>query len=201
MKAWGKETRHALAGPVLASLVLAAAMALGGCLAESEQPIAAANPEKNDPRLWGSWILEEEDGYLIAHVFATEADKLRISLAEHGVEGLGDVSTYDAHVTNLPSGDYLNVVGPETEDGYLFVKYKVEGTDQLQVWSMENDTLVQAVKDGKLPGTSKEDGGTTDVRITATSEQWQAFLNQAPAEYFREPSTFRRIGPAYVEQQ
>ena len=40
MRAWGTKTRHALAG-----LVLAATVALGGCLAESEQPIAAADPE------------------------------------------------------------------------------------------------------------------------------------------------------------
>ncbi|WP_119299849.1 hypothetical protein [Dongia deserti] len=196
MRAWGKYTRR-----LLASLALVAATVVGGCLAESEHPIAAADPEKNDARLWGSWILEEEDEYLIAHVFATEDDKLRISLADHGVEGLGDVETYDVHVTRLPSGDYLNVMSSETEDGYVFIKYEFEGTDHLSVWSMENEKLVQAVKDGTLAGTTKQDGSGIDVRITATSEQWQAFLAKAPVEFFGEPSTFRRIGPAYVEQQ
>jgi len=196
MTVWSKSTRHLLAG-----LALTVAAVLGGCLAESEHPIAAADPDKNDPRLWGSWISEEEDGYLIAHVFATEADTLRISLAEHGVEGMGDVDSYDAHVTQLPTGDYLNVMGPDTEHGYVFVKYQLTGTDALTVWSMENEKVVQAVKDGKLPGTTKQEGSDVDVRITATSEQWQAFLASTPADLFGEPMEFKRIGPAYVEQQ
>lgn len=188
--------RHLLAG-----LALAAATLLAGCIAESEQPIAAADPAKSDPRLWGSWLSEEEDGYMIAHVFATDKGALQIALAEHDVEGIGKIDTYDAHVTQLPSGDYLNVRGAETEDGYVFIKYKFDGTDQLTVWSTQNDKLVQAVKDGNLPGTTKDEGGDVDVRITASSEQWQAFLAKAPAEFFGDPTSFKRIGPAYVEQQ
>ena len=184
-----------------AGLALAATALLGGCLAESEHPIAAADPAKNDPRLWGSWISQEEDGYVVAHVFATEADTLQVSIADHGVEGLGHVDTYDAHVTQLPTGDYLNVMGPETEDGYVFVKYRLTGTDHLSVWSMENEKVVQAVKDGKLPGTTKQEGNDVDVRITATSKEWQTFLAKVPAEFFGDPMEFERIGPAYVEQQ
>jgi hypothetical protein len=183
-----------------AGLALVAPILLGGCLAESEHPIAAADPAKNDPRLWGSWISQEEDGYVVAHVFATEADTLQVSIADHGVEGVGHVDTYDAHVTQLPTGDYLNVMGPETEDGYVFVKYKFTGTDHLSVWSMENEKVVQAVKDGKLTGTTKQEGGDVDVRITATSKEWQTFLANVPAEFFGDPMEFERVGPAYVEQ-
>jgi hypothetical protein len=180
---------------------LALATLLAGCLPESEHPIAAADPKNNDPRLWGSWISEEEDGYIVAHVFVTEADTLRIAIAEHGVEGLGDVDSYDAHVTQLSTGDYLNAMGPDTENGYVFVKYEITGSDQLSVWSMENEKVVQAVKDGKLPGTTKQEGGSVDVRVTATPKQWQAFLADVPADFFGEPMEFKRIGPAYVEQQ
>lgn len=197
MVSWGKHhMRHLLAG-----LALAAATVLTGCLAESEHPLAEADPAKSDPRLWGSWLSEEEDGYMIAHVFATEQGALQIALAEHDVEGIGKIDTYDAHVTHLPSGDYLNVRGADTEDGYVFVKYEFDGTDKLTVWSMGDDELVQSVKDGKLPGTSTVEGGDIDVRITATSEQWQAFLAKAPADFFGEPTSFTRIGPSYVNQQ
>jgi hypothetical protein len=197
MTAWGRHhLRHILAG-----LMLATAILLAGCIAESEHPVAEADPAKSDPRLWGSWLSEEEDGYMIAHVFATEKGALQIAIAEHDVEGVGKIDTYDAHATQLPSGDYLNVKGAETEDGYVFVKYKFDGTDQLSVWSMQDDKLVQAVKDGKLPGTTKQEGGDTDVRITATSEQWQAFLAKAPADLFGDPTRFKRIGPAYVQKQ
>jgi len=186
---------------VLVGLALAAATLLTGCLAESEHPVAQADPAKTDSRLWGSWLSEEEDGYMIAEVFATETGALQIALAEHDVEGIGKIDTYDAFASQLPFGNYLNIRGPETEDGYVFVKYEFKGTDELSVWSMQNDTLVQAVKDGTLPGTTKTEGGDIDVRITATSDQWQAFLAKAPAEFFGEPTTFKRVGPSYVDQQ
>ena len=195
MTVWGIDRlRRMAAGLALATL-------LAGCLPESEHPVAAADPAKNDARLWGSWISEAEDGYMIAHVFATEKDTLSISLAEHGVEGLGEIETYDVHVTNLPSGDYLNVVVTGSEAGYLIGKYQFDGTDAVSVWFPANAALEQAVKSGKLAGTTKVEGGMTDVRITATSEQWQQFLAKLPAEFFDEPISFKRIGPAYVEQQ
>ena len=189
-----EQLRRMVAGLALATL-------LAGCLPESEHPVAAADPAKNDARLWGSWISEEEDGYMVVHVFATEEDKLRIATAEHGVEGMGEIETYDVHVTNLPSGDYLNVVVTGSEAGYLIGKYQFDGTDAVSVWFPGNEALEQAVKSGKLPGTAKMEGGMTDVRITATSEQWQAFLAMPPAGFFDEPLSFKRIGPAYVEQQ
>jgi hypothetical protein len=180
---------------------LAVAVVLAGCLPESEHPVAAADPAKNDARLWGSWISEEEDGYMVAHVFATEDGKLSISIAEHGVEGLGEIETYDVHVTNLPSGDYLNVVVTGSEAGYLIGKYQFDGTNAVSVSFVGNAALEQAVKSGKLPGTTKVEAGMTDVRVAATPEQWQAFLAKPPAGLFDEPIRFKRIGPAYVEQQ
>lgn len=197
MTVWGRyHVRHPLAGLALAAMVL-----LAGCIAESEHPVAASDSAKSDPRLWGSWLSEQEDGYMIAHVFATEKGGLQIALAEHDVEGIGKVDTYDAHVTQLPSGDYLNVVVTGDEAGYVIGKYRFDGTDKLSVWFPENDTLVQAVQGGKLAGTTKDEGGVMDARVTASPEQWQAFLAKAPAEFFGEPTSFKRIGPAYVEQQ
>jgi hypothetical protein len=195
MTAWGIDhIRRMAAGLALAAL-------LAGCLPESEHPVAAADPAKNDARLWGSWISEEEDGYMIAHVFATDKGTLSIALAEHGVEGLGEIETYDVHVTNLPSGDYMNVVVTGSEAGYLIGKYQFDGTNAVSVSFPGNEALEQAVKSGKLPGTTKVEGGMTDVRITASPEQWQAFLAKPPAGFFDEPLSFKRIGPAYVEQQ
>jgi hypothetical protein len=69
------------------------------------------------------------------------------------------------------------------------------------VWFLGNSALEQAVKTGKLAGATKMEGGMTDVRITATPEQWQAFFAKPPADLFDAPVSFERIGPAYVEQQ
>jgi len=197
MTAWGKDDMRR----VLAGIAFMAASWLAGCLPESEHPIAPADPARNEPRLWGAWMSTAEDGYMIAHVFATEAGTLQFALAEHGVEGLGEIERYDGHVTHLPSGDYLNVVVGEPEAGYLIARYQFDGTGRLSVWFAGNSALEQAVKAGKLAGTTKMEGGMTDVRITATSEQWQAFLAKPPADLFDAPVSFERIGPAYVEQQ
>lgn len=197
MKAWGKDHTHRL----LAGLALAAAALLAACLPESEHPIAAADPAGDDPRLWGSWMSAAEDGFMIAHVFATEEGTLRVAMAEHGVEGRGEIETYDVHVTNLPSGDYLNVMVSGSEPGYLIARYQFDGIDALSVWFSGNAALEQAVKEGKLAGTAKMEGGMTDLRITATPEQWQAFLAKPPAGLFDDAMRFERIGPAYVEQQ
>ena len=197
MAAWGKHHMRR----ILAGLAFAAATLLAGCLAESEHPIAAADPAKSDPRLWGSWLSAQEDGYMIAHVFATDGGNLQIAIAEHDVEGIGKVDTYDAHVTQLPSGDYLNVVVTGQEAGYVIGKYQFDGTNTVSVWFPQNEALAQAVKDGELPGTITPEGSGVDARITATAEQWQGFLAKAPKEFFGEPTIFERIGPAYVAQQ
>lgn len=186
---------------ILSGAAVLAAAWLSGCLPESEHPVAAADPAKNDARLWGSWLSQAEDGYTIAHVFATEEGALRVAIAEHGVEGLGEIETYEVHASNLPSGDYLNVLVTGSEAGYLIAKYQFDGTNALSVWFPGNAALEQAVKNGKLAGSTKVEGGMTDVRITATPEQWQALLAKPPAEFFDEPVSFERIGPAYVEQQ
>ena len=197
MTAWGKDHLRRF----LATVAIATASVLAACLPESEHPIAPADPAANEPRLWGAWMSVAEDGYMIAHVFATEDGALRIAMAEHGVEGLGEIDSYDVHVTNVPSGDYLNVVVAEPEAGYLIAKYQFDGTDRLAVWFPSNKALEQAVKTGTLAGTTKMEGGVTDVRITATPQQWQAFLAEPPADFFDQPVSFERIGPAYVEQE
>lgn len=197
MTAWGKHHVR----QILAGLALVAATWLSGCIAESEHPIAPADPAKNDARLWGTWLSEEEDGYMVAEVFATEGGTLQIAIAEHDVEGIGKIDTYEAHVTQLKSGDYLNVVVTGNEAGYVIGKYQFDGTDKVSVWFPQNDQLEQAVKDKKLAGTITVEGGLTDVRITASSEEWQAFLGKVPAEFFGDPTIFKRVGPAYVDKQ
>jgi len=180
---------------VLAAL---AAVWLAGCLPESEHPIAPVDPAKNDARLWGSWMSVQEDGYMVVHIFATDAGGLQFAVAEHDVEGIGKIDTYDGYATRLPSGDYLNVMVTGSETGYVIGKYEVKDKDHMSVMFPESAALEQAVKDKKLPGTITDEGGVPDVRITATPEQWQAFLAQVPQTFYGEPTEMERVGPAYV---
>lgn len=184
------------------SLVLVAALGawLAGCLPESERPIAPAERQNGDPRLLGAWYNIAEDGFTIAHVFATESGTLHMEIVDHDVEGLGGVEGYDAHVTRLPHGDYLNVLVTGSESGYLIARYRFEGLDRLAVAMTENAALLEAVKSGALAGTITEEAGGPDLHIAATSEQWQAFLAEPPADLYGEEIVFERVGPAYVSE-
>lgn len=180
--------------------LMAVSVWLAGCLPESEHPIAPADSQAGDPRLWGAWLNVAEDGFTIAHVLATEAGNLRLVTVDHDVEGIGGVDEYDAHVTRLPQGDYLNVLVTGSETGYLVAKYKFKGADTVSIAMTQNAALEQAVRSGALAGTITEEGGVPDLRITASSEQWQAFLAKPPADLFGEELEFQRVGPAYVNE-
>jgi len=173
---------------------------LAGCLPESEHPIAPADPRNNDARLWGAWLNEGEEEFIIAHILVTEQDTLHVVTVDQGVEGIGGVDEYDAHVTRLPQGDYLNVLVTGSESGYLIVKYRFDGPDLVMIAPAKDEALTTAVQSGGLAGTVADEGGTPDLRITASSEQWQAYLATAPADLFGEEMTFRRVGPAYVSE-
>lgn len=183
-------------------LALAGIMAvwLAGCLPESEHPVAAADPQNNDARLWGAWLNEGEDEFIVAHILATEQDTLHVVTVDQGVEGIGGVDEYDAHVTRLPQGDYLNVLVTGSETGYLIVKYRFDGPDMVMIAPAKDEALTEAVQHGLLAGTITNEGGTPDLRITASPKQWQAFLAAAPAGLFGEEMTFRRVGPGYVSE-
>lgn len=183
-------------------LCLVAGMAawLTGCLPESEHPIAPADRKVTDPRLFGAWLNIAEDGFSVVHVFSTEAKTLHVEIVDHDVEGIGTVDDYDAHVTRLPQGDYLNVLVTGSESGYLFARYRFDGTDKVFVAMMENPALEQAVQSGALAGTITEEAGGPDIHITASSEQWQSFLANPPAGLFGEEMAFERVGPAYVSE-
>jgi len=178
----------------------AMSLLLAACLPESEHPVSAADPEHGDPRLWGAWINEAEDGFTVAHVLATEGGTLHLVTIDHDVEGVGGVDEYDGHVSRLKVGDYLNVRVTGSETGYLVAKYRFDGKDKVIIALTETAALEQAVRDGKLAGTFTDEGGTPDLRITATSEQWQAFLAKPPADLYGEDIVFERVGPAYVSE-
>lgn len=182
-------------------LLAALAIWLAGCLDESEHPVAAADPAQEDPRLWGAWLSVMEDGFTVVHVLATEDHKLRVIAIDHDVEGIGsEPDFYDAYPSKLPSGDYLNVLVTGSETGYLIGKYGFDGKDSVSIAFPAESALKAAIEYGALPGQVTDEGGVLDLRITATPEQWQAFLAKASADFFNEPMTFARVGPAYVSE-
>jgi hypothetical protein len=192
-------------GSLRTGLAVLLTLWLAGCLPESKHPVAALDPAQQDPRLWGAWLHVAEDGFSIAHVFATETHGLQIVMIDHDVEGVGGTpesdDIYDAHASRLKSGDYLNVLVKGSETGYLIGKYSFTGTDTMSISFPSEEALKAAVKSGGLDGTIKDEGGNMqDLAITASSKQWQAFLAKAPKDFFSDPVEFQRVGPAFVSE-
>lgn len=182
----------------LAPLLLA--LSLSACLPESEHPIAPPDAAKSDPRLLGSWINVAEDGYAVFHVL-TDPDRSpewEVISVELDFEGIGETENYVVHVTQLPQASYLNVLVRGDETGYLIGRYEFTGSDKLAVRFAEAEKLAEAVRSGKLKGEVRPESGSDDVRITAGSEEWQAFLATASDDLFGEPMSFERVGPATV---
>jgi hypothetical protein len=94
----------------------------------------------------------------------------------------------------------LNVLVTGSETGYLIARYTFTDADTLSIAMTQNAALEAAVRSGALAGAITEEGGVPDLRITASSEQWQAFLAKPPAGLFGEELLFQRVGPAYVSE-
>jgi hypothetical protein len=175
-------------------------LALCGCLPESEHPIAPPDPAGGDLRLLGAWLHISEDGYSVLHAFKTEGRDWQFVVADHDVEGFGDTETYIGHTTHLPSGDYLNVLVTGSETGYLILRYEFIDKDRVRMSFSSTDALIAAVKSGALAGSVVEESTGPDIRITASSQQWQNFLAKPPSGLFDEPLEMERIGPALVAE-
>ena len=103
--------------------LVAALLAVAGCLPESERPLAPPDPEGGDARLLGAWLHVSEDGYGVYHAFKTDRADWDLVIASHDVEGIGEVETYIGHTSRLDGVDYLNVLVTGSEGGFMFVRY------------------------------------------------------------------------------
>ena len=180
--------------------LVAALLAVAGCLPESEQPLAPPDLGGGDARLLGAWLHVSEDGYGIYHAFKTDRADWDLVVASHDVEGIGEIETYTGHTSRLDGVDYLNVLVTGSEEGYLFLRYEFIDSDHVRITFFETDALVEAVRSGKLPGKLIEESSGPDVRITANSKEWRDYLAQAPSGLFGENFELQRVGPALLAE-
>jgi hypothetical protein len=80
---------------------------------------------------------------------------------------------YVAHVSRVGRQRYLNVV--QTEDGkpagYLFVRYTLLDRDTLQFATIDADALKAAIAAGRIKGTVRGEGLSSETTITAGSDE------------------------------
>ena len=180
-----------------ASLVLAGLL-LAGCVPTSENPIVTKNG-RNDPALAGAWRGKMEDGGPVyIHFLQTKDGGLSALLVTGGETSAADqgwaaftIVTAEVNGTRYISALWdLNDGKPveAREKGYHLMRYAILPDGALQLSAVNEEKLKAAVQAGKVEGQIEGEGGSGEVRLTASSEKLVKFLKQAdPADLFDRP--------------
>jgi len=188
--------------PFVALLVLV--IALAGCKVDSLNPISAAADAHPDAALYGAWLHREKGELTYVHIgpefslnaggAAENADRrTRIVLIDHKASGLSD-EAYVAHVSRIGKRRFLNVL--QLEDGkpagFIFVRYALVGRNTLRFWMLDEEALKTAIRAGRIKGTIRGQGLTSETAITAESAEIENFLELEGGKLFTKPIVLRR---------
>ena len=173
-------------------LTIATSALLCSCLI-SVNPLSSPAEASPDERLFGVWVLQDEDdGGAYLHVGRGEQGMTEALMIEHRQDGTYKTFRYRAFPTKLGEQTFLNVVSPDDHKdrkGYDIVRYQVDGK-RLSIALMTEAVVKADIAAGKLKG-KVEKGEFGDVTITASNEELRAYLQAAdPAKLFPKPARF-----------
>lgn len=169
---------------------------LGGCFVTSENPVLSPGENGRDPALRGLWVTKEGREFL--HVLRPELDDDTEQAGEApGFSGLYIVSRGE-DAEDQDNWSRMRIIAARIDDrgilsmrfnggepggnleeipGWLMFAYEVRD-GRLYLRMMREDPVDAAIKAGKLPGVAKSGSGS-DPHVTASAEEWIAFLKQA----------------------
>jgi len=169
----------------------------------------AANPP--DPALFGTWYLADEDdtiailrmrpidtgvSLLEDGAEVTTVTEATLFLLNTGEENGGSTSVswmkHHVFTTEQLGASYLNTTfvaaGPEADDsddgmeGTRIFRYEWINDEQLMLWSMSADNMVDAIETRQIEGEVTRSRFSKDVHLTASSEELLLFLAKSPPE-------------------
>ena len=197
---------------VLRSLIFAATLGLlaAGCV-DSEQPLGARTDARADPRLVGTWHLENAD----KPVDPADKSAGRITFDEHGIgrfedvgmeEGKSKQDPMDFFVTRTERLSFLNVLNPGTPTAahpqppktYVLLKYIVSPDGKsVELWMLRAETLKPPINAGKLKGYINKDSDHSladGVTLQDSAENILKFIESNPEkEVFEKFGTLRKL--------
>lgn len=179
------------------------AMGLAGCKVDSVNPITALDSTQPDASIYGLWRYKSKDELTYIHVgpefalgdAAAAANKrTRVIFIDHKANGLTD-EAYVAYASRIGKQRYLNVV--QSEDGktvgYLFIRYTLVDRNTLRFAMVNEEALKSAIRAGRIKGTIRGEGLTSETAITAESGDIEKFLNEDGGKLFTTPLVVRRV--------
>jgi hypothetical protein len=177
---------------------------LAACKVDSINPITPAAEARPDPAIYGVWQHREKDEITYVHIgpeFSLSVDKptrdtprrMRIVLVEHKSNGLTD-EEFVAHASRVGPVRYLNVVQTERGKavGFVLVRYALLDRDTLRFATINEERLNQAIRAGRIEGSARGGGISSETAITADSAELAAFLRREGDALFSRPIVLRR---------
>ena len=186
----------------VAPLLLLTAV-LAGCKVDSVNPISSFESARPDTAIYGVWRYKDKDELSYLHIgpefSLTDAAspgnrRTRIVVVDHKRNGLTD-EAYVAYTSWVGKQRYLNVVqadGARTV-GYLFVQYTLVDRNTLRFATVDEDALEAAIRAGRIKGTMRGEGPSSQTVITADSPEIEGFLATDGGRLFALPFVVRRV--------
>jgi hypothetical protein len=176
------------------AVLTAAALTLSACFVISANRIDGSGPDA-DPALIGTWRGLNEDGTVekdvFLHVIAHKTGEgLGLTMVDKDSTMLLDGTTVQAGPYRYLNATFKQISGASDDEalmlGLHIIRYEVKGK-KLSLWLMDPAQVGDAIQNGKLKGTIEGSGMSKTVRLTASSEDLNAFFSkQDAAQYFQD---------------
>jgi hypothetical protein len=182
---------------------VAAALALSACLPDSINPLGDPAAAQPDPRLVGNWTGTMNDEPATLAVAAGEGAMMRFRVETTDSEGKKEWVVLDGFPAQVNKHNYMNVKFREEADktydpaveNYYICRYALSADGaSLDVWTMAERPVVDAIASGRVNGAADAAGGDRNVHITDSTLVVQDFVETSNPElvFGHKLAAFRR---------
>ena len=176
------------------ALLLLSVVLLGGCLVTFKDPIPAKDAAPAS--LLGQWSRIDEYGEEQILEVSRTRDGLYRAFSYYGNNGNTD-SAEDLPFTVAHHGQrwYFSASLPKSEGGnYVLGGFEITDKDELVVYSVDVESVLQAIDKGQLQGQKVDSQQGAGALIASPLEKVYAFLDDpANADAFGEALRFQRV--------
>ena len=174
-------------------LICVAMLLLGGCLVVFREPL----PANDQPpmALLGEWSRTNEWGeQMFLDISRAGDNSFKARVMAGSPDNLEGAEEYVFSVNRSGPRWYFSLNLPKRfGDRFTVGGFEISSSNELIIYSLDDEVFVNEVKAGRLPGQVIEVAGEQSALVTASTAQMLAFLNDpANSDAFVEASRFQR---------
>ena len=169
-----------LARVPLAAALVATALALGGCMVETDTFLSERGAEPPDDRLLGAWSLVEGEQTALGVMLVRAEDDGTLGLLSVEVredydsgEQSVDWNLARAWTTRVGGDGYMNL---DLDGEKMILAYGVNNDGNVRIGVLDEARIRAAIEEGRLEGTVAEGTFLDTVRVTASRQAFVQFL-------------------------